>query len=190
MKLVLLVSLAIVLRGCEKPAPAAPRPRFYDFETTLTIRNPISGNQQRFILANLSPESAKQSGSPWHASRLKPNTLHVIRYSPATSPRNKRRKLADAQDTVRIELRRGQMDTIYVLTAALFALPPDQNRALAAPALAPKVTEDISATVDFNLGSRGHHYKAYLQQAGYNFGLYAYLQRLLAGYQRRHPAVS
>ncbi|UOQ74514.1 hypothetical protein [Hymenobacter cellulosilyticus] len=187
MKRLFYCSVAALAGSCAQPAQPIGSLRFYDFNLEVTILQPAGSLQQRFILANLRPEHAAQQVG-WQPGQLQPYTLHVVRYVASTDSHRRRRKLADPRDTVRITLRRGQMDTLYALTTAVFAQPVPHNLAPDHhPAPGP---DDISATVDFNLGPHGNRYKVHLPAATHNFALHAYLKRVLAQYKRSHPPIT
>ncbi|UOQ55264.1 hypothetical protein [Hymenobacter cellulosivorans] len=180
--------IAVFAGSCAQHTPALGPTRFYDFNIEVTLLHSTGSLQQRFILANLRPDYAAQPVG-WHPGRLQPHTLHVVKYVASNDSHRRLRKLADPRDTMRIALRRGQMDTLYALTTALFAQPGPHN--LTPDHLpAPPEPDAISATVDFNLGPGGNRYKVHLPAAGQNFALHTYLKRVLAQYKRSHPPIT
>jgi hypothetical protein len=190
MKPLLLVSLTVILACCQQNTPPAPQYRFYDFDITLTVRDPVGGIQERYILANLSNERTQNKDGLRHVGKLSAGTLHLIKYATSSNTKKRLRKIADPRDTTRIGLRKGQMDTIYALTTTLFAAPADQNLASDSVVAPAKEYNGISATVDFNLGNRGNYYKAYIPNASHSFALHTYLKHLVAQHRKKHPPIT
>ncbi|PJJ59082.1 hypothetical protein [Hymenobacter chitinivorans] len=181
-------SIALLGGSCAPHSPASPPGRFYDFNIEVSLRHPVGGLQERYILANLRPSEHTAHNVGWNPGQLRPHTLHVVKYATSTDAR--RRPVADPRDTLRIELRRGQMDTLYALTTALFAQPGPQNLTPGLAATPGPVSDELSATVDFNLGPGGNRYKAHVPAAAQNFALSTYLKRIVIQHRRRHPPIT
>ncbi|TGE29879.1 hypothetical protein [Hymenobacter metallicola] len=190
MKWLLYLSLTALWTGCAEKKPAARQFRFYDFDLIVTIRDAVGGIRERYILANLKPTNRRENSGIGPAVRLGPDTLHLVKYATSSNRQKRIRQLADPRDTTRLALRPGQLDTLYSLTTALFALPPAQNLTPDSLPPPPAAAGDLSATVELNLGPRGNHYKAFVPNTAHHFALHAYLLRLVAQYRRQHPPVT
>lgn len=190
MRLLFYVSLTVLLGSCGHNPPPVRQHRFYDFNVAVTIRDPVGGIQKKYILVNFAEPATSRKVVFSNKQQLPPHTLHVVRYVTSANRQKRLRKIAEPRDTLRIELRAGQMDTIYALTTALFALPPTQNLSADSVPVPPPVHDDISAAVELNLGRRGNHYQALVPLADHNFALHAYLKRIVTRYKRSHPPMT
>lgn len=116
--------------------------RFYDFGIEIDFHHGLLEDDYKIIFPN---------GIAKH-HHLKKNTLYWINYTYGQE-RNR-----TAIDTLKIELSRGQMDTIFKLTKKQFTIRLEQNLSKYEIPLPPIVNDGMIVNLIFDLQFRGDKY--------------------------------
>lgn len=136
--------------------------KFYDFNLSIDIINPIIGIESKYFYINSGATFFDDNNHIREAKEFKPYTLYYVEVFESL---NRKKQIAETTphfDTLMFEITKPQIDTIYSLTAELFKLNNIENVSNDSIPRPPKYNDGYSARIELDLGFRGNKYITYL----------------------------